>query len=197
MTKLHSEEPVFDEREQAEIISVAAALQREHGQRATLSDLELAAMEAGIDPRFVREAVARRRQARFRPVVIASSAPEPIEVPWPTLVAALLFIPFGAFLVLQFDFAMHWAGTHVGFWILAAAGPAVFGHLVSPRRSLGAFALVWPYVVEFFVMSSGNYYRVHQWFWVIFWFGLFQGVIALMAHRAHRSSWVLRVLARP
>lgn len=48
----------FDPKEQAEIMSLAARLQAERGQRATASELERAANEAGIEPRFVNEAIA-------------------------------------------------------------------------------------------------------------------------------------------
>ncbi|AIE86482.1 hypothetical protein [Fimbriimonas ginsengisoli] len=55
-------EPRFDDRSQQEIIALAARLQREANQSMSLSELERIAMEAGIEPRFVRQAAMRHAE---------------------------------------------------------------------------------------------------------------------------------------
>src|SRR4051812_27077605 len=57
-------ESIFDDQAQQEIIALAAQLQRQAGQSMSLSELERIAAEAGIEPRFVREAVTLRSSSR-------------------------------------------------------------------------------------------------------------------------------------
>ncbi|MGV3614428.1 MAG: hypothetical protein ACO1SV_03745 [Fimbriimonas sp.] len=52
-----SQEPRFDDAAQRQIISLAAELQRHEQEGATLADLETRAREAGIDPKYVRQAL--------------------------------------------------------------------------------------------------------------------------------------------
>lgn len=61
------EEPRFDEAEQRRIFARAAELQRQEGLAMSASDLEQVAMEAGIDPRFIRRAMAEAKEKPVEP----------------------------------------------------------------------------------------------------------------------------------
>lgn len=58
----------FSEQEQSEVFKRAIELQREAGYDVTLSQMEATALEAGIDPRFLRAAV-EELQRRSAPAV--------------------------------------------------------------------------------------------------------------------------------
>jgi hypothetical protein len=58
---LHHEDR-FSEQEQKEIIGLAARLQRESGTHLTGDELTNIAAEVGIEPAYVREAIARLRR---------------------------------------------------------------------------------------------------------------------------------------
>lgn len=69
------EEPKFDEKEQRRIFARAAELQREEGLAMSASELEQVALEAGIDPRHVRRAMAEA-ETKTEP-----AAPRPLVLP--------------------------------------------------------------------------------------------------------------------
>jgi hypothetical protein len=56
MNRFEADERRYTEHEQARIIELAARLQRDEAQTLSKSEIELVAAEAGIDPKFVRQA---------------------------------------------------------------------------------------------------------------------------------------------
>lgn len=174
----------FDEREQAEIIAHAAALQREHGQLLSLSDLERAATEAGIEPRFVREAVRLRSQSSrpAQPVVIAASV-DPLGPDWRTTLAAAIFVP--AELVVMRNLAAP-AWSHRGQAMAVAFVVAVlFGLALPIRASARRIAGAWPLLVTgFFIFAAPGEWRFHHTWLVFMWWAAIQAAAAVMFHLA-------------
>lgn len=61
MNAVPGPEPHFDEEEQRRIIALAVEMQRKAGGVVSASELEQAALEAGIEPRYIQAAIAQRR----------------------------------------------------------------------------------------------------------------------------------------
>lgn len=130
----------FDEREQQEIIAHAASLQRARDQHATLNDLERAASELGIEPRFVREAVRQRREGQGNAYGLDNYAPPQRGV---TLLVS------GIFAVFELSFTRHSLDVRPFTLTTAALGlafAAVYAYLIplrsENRRLVGAAPLV-------------------------------------------------------
>jgi hypothetical protein len=90
-----TEETVYDDAAQRQIIALAAELQRFEREGATLAQLEARAREAGIDPRYVRMAAGNMRSA-----VATETRPVPQHAPWYQN-NELTLLTIGAFLVSQ------------------------------------------------------------------------------------------------
>jgi hypothetical protein len=160
----------FSEREQAAIIACAAELQREAGLTATLSDLECAALEAGIEPRFIREAVR-----------LQSAKPETAEIvptddsSWPIWRAAIV----AAILVPAEVPVIAWDNN----LLLSLWGSIVIAALFAlglPRRSSFRWiAVAWPMFAVFSIMVFDNTSRFqHRWALDVL-FAATQGAVAL------------------
>lgn len=65
------EDTPLSEREQQEILNLAAALQRQEQEGRSLRDVEAAGLALGIDPRYVRAAALQRNRSGYdRPLTI-------------------------------------------------------------------------------------------------------------------------------
>jgi hypothetical protein len=86
------EDQRFDDEKQRRIIAVAAELQRREAATLSRSELELAAAEAGIDPRFVQKAV-EVVESDSRPCARnATHADSGSHAPYWCLAVVLLFV---------------------------------------------------------------------------------------------------------
>ena len=179
----------FDESQQAEIIACAAALQRQEGLTATLSDLERAALEAGIEPRFIREAV---RLQGAKPETVEVAAGESSWPIWRAVILAVILVPAELF-------AIAWAHDTLsslwGSFVIAA----LFG-LGLPRRSFARWiAVAWPIFVTVTIVVFDNTARFQGKWAVDALLAAIQGAVAfgvLMLASARHHGGVSRAFAR-
>jgi len=180
------EERGFDEAAQQQIIAMAAALQRDHGQRATLSDLERAAMEAGIEPRFIREAVEKRRMGMglTPPVtVVRSEASGPDAWLAPTICT---FFVLAEYVVLRSSYGVYGQEQFSHSLAKMATVGFLFGialpNAVTFRRLAAIVPIVSVIALTMFrnrVMPGGFY---NGWYPTWLWLGVLQAAIAVIIH---------------
>jgi hypothetical protein len=103
----------FSEEEQREIIQVAARLQREEGEALTRDELTQAAAEAGIESRFVEEAI-RRRSVRVE------SATSQKRLPRLAVAGLLVAQLIGVTTVIHGGSMWEYGGIHWACLLLAA-----------------------------------------------------------------------------
>ena len=121
-------EPTLDAETAARALGLAARLQEERDERVGLSDLRLAAAEAGIAPDLLDEAL---RRVATPPV----PAPRPARQPLPD---ALTAVPLFVFSLLYLF--VHIAGANEAYvrpsdlsWSIALLAPLIVA-LLAPRR---------------------------------------------------------------
>jgi hypothetical protein len=167
---------VFNEEQQAAIFARAAALQRDHGQLSTLSDLERAALEAGIEPRFVREAVRLQAVSLVEPALVAANPSS--DHYWRTAMLSAILIPADIA-------ALSWTHDLLASGWGALVFGVVFG-LALPRRQYARYvAFAWP----MFVALSIVVFDPHAIAAGVLLLGAIQGAISLGVN--------LRVARRP
>jgi hypothetical protein len=111
----------FSEEEQREIIQDAARLQREEGDALDLEQLTRAAAEAGIEPKFVEEAIRRRH---------TSSLQKATERRLPKAVAPILLVAqlIGVVIATMGGSMWEYGGAHwIGLMLIAFAWGCVGG----------------------------------------------------------------------
>jgi hypothetical protein len=124
----------YSEEEQREIIEVAARLQREDGESLTRDELTLAAAEAGIEPKYVEEAI-RRRQTLQRTLEVERKLPKAV-LPF-LFVAQLIGVAIVTAGGSMWEYGgIHWAGL---MFIAFAWGCATGGSVSKLRRTAATF----------------------------------------------------------
>jgi len=194
--KRFEDEQGFDEEAQRQIIAVAAALQRDYGQRASLSDLERAAVEAGIEPRFVREAVERHR---IEAVTVPAQAVPSSDAVWVTAIVSVLFV-LAEVMIMR---SRYWGNIAEAFshTLLKQMTLGILLGIALPRASsLRRLAAALPIVTAFLfalwhsrLISDGFNYGERWPLWL--WLGTLQAAVAVSVHILRSRGWASKLAA--
>jgi hypothetical protein len=166
-------EPVFDESERVAIIARAAALQREEGLTATLSDLERAALESGIEPRFVREAIRLRSE---KPETAEITATDESSSPiWRSAFLAAILVPAEVPVI-------AWGGDIFrSLWGSVVIG-ALFALSLPHRQSSRRIAFAWPMFAVLTIVVFDSASRQGDRWAVDVLLAVLQGAVALSVY---------------
>ena len=159
----------FSAPEQAAIIACAAALQREDNLKTDLSALERAALEAGIAPRFVREAI--RLQGADPAVARIPTLSEPTVFTGRSATLAVILVPAEIM-------ALTWGND----FFLSLWGSVVVAALFSlglQRQSAARWiAAAWPVFIAISVVVFDNAARLNYRWTVDLILAAIQGAVA-------------------
>ena len=170
-TSTENIDPAFNESERAAVIACAAELQRQDGLRTKLSDLEQAASEAGIEPRFVREAV-RLQSPKVAPPQSTKADDRPM---WRVATLAIVFMPAE---VLVISWAQDFVISLWGSCVVAA----LFGLALISRKCAPWLAVAWPMFIVLSIVVFDKESRATSRWGIEMLLGAIQCVVAVGVH---------------